>query len=59
MGVMQCNQCGGAVTMTDDNGVVDPDDGDRIEHYECASCGRTGMVTLLVDGGTRKTGCLA
>lgn len=34
---MTCNRddCNGAVALKDDNGVVDPAEGDRVEFYEC------------------------
>lgn len=35
---MNCQEpdCDCAVTIIDDNGVVDPAEGDRLEQYECA-----------------------
>jgi len=38
--------CNGAVALVDDNGVVDPEDGDRWEKYQCAQCGHTFTKTL-------------
>jgi len=38
--------CNGAVKMIDDNGVVDPADGDRWEQYECAQCNHTFTKVL-------------
>jgi hypothetical protein len=43
---MTCPNCGStAWTLVDDNGVVDPSDGDRIEWCEC-ECGNQFTLTL-------------
>ena len=37
---LTCSHCGGYdVELVDDNGVTDPRDGDRVEHYKCHHCG--------------------
>ena len=56
---LRCLRCGGAVEMVDDNGVVDPADGARVEDYRCVSCGGTGTLTLPVSGRSIRTGCLS
>lgn len=56
--LLECNHCGGAVTMSDDNGVVDPDQ-TRVEYYECASCAETGTLVMFPRAENSKTGCLA
>jgi len=38
--------CNGAVSLINDNGVVDPAEGDRWEEYECAQCGHTFTKVL-------------
>lgn len=37
---MSCGECGSTDwRVTDDNGVTDPANGDRIEYCECQQCG--------------------
>ena len=56
---LRCSRCGCAVEMVDDNGVVDPSDGDRFEEYRCVGCGATGTLTLPVEGRPIRSGCLS
>jgi len=56
---LRCTRCRGAVEMVDDNGVVDPDDGDRFEEYRCVGCGDIGTLTLPVEGRPIRSGCLS
>jgi len=56
---LRCSQCGCAVEMVDDNGVVDPADGDRVEVYRCVRCGAAGTLTLPVGGRPIRSGCLS
>ena len=46
---LRCTRCRGAVELVDDNGVTDPDEGDRFEIYRCVSCGGRGSLTIPAD----------
>lgn len=40
---MPCNDCGGALELTTENGGING--GTFTERYECANCGATGTIT--------------
>lgn len=55
--LLECNHCGGAVTMTDDNGVVDPTE-TRVEYYTCPNCNTNGELVMIPNDEEIRTGCI-
>ena len=39
--------CGGAYRVVDSNGVTDPANDDRVEQWECQSCGHSKTEVLV------------